>query len=136
MRRTGFILFGMLVLSLAAFGLAEVTLGLGHRGGLTDDTSVRPSVSPKATPTPSLVSTPTPTASPVPVVTPAPTPAAATATTISFVHMRAGASTSTPIVIDLNGGSVLTLGSYADSQWQQVYYGGRSGYVFKAYLSY
>lgn len=136
MRRTGFILLGMLVLSLVAFGLAEVTLGLGHRGGLTDDTSVRPSSQPKATPTPSPAITPTPTETLIPTATPDPTPAAATATTISFVHMRSGASTATTIVLDLNGGTVLTLGAYADSQWQQVYYAGRSGYVFKAYLRY
>jgi len=50
--------------------------------------------------------------------------------------MRSGASTTTPIVADLNGGSVVTLGSYSDSQWQQVTYNGLNGYIFKSYLAY
>jgi len=136
MQRAVFVLVGVLVLSLAAFGLAEATLVFGHRGALTDDRSVRPSTSPKTDAKPSASPATTPTPTPTPAPTPAPTPDARTATTISFVHMRAGASTSTPILTDLNGGTVVTLGTYADSQWQQVYYNGQSGYVFKAYLRY
>lgn len=132
MQRAVFVLLGVLVLSLAAFGLAELTMVYGQRSAITDDRSVRLSTSPQATATP----IPTPSVTPTPVPTPVPTAAAPTVTTISFVHMRTGASTSTPILTDLNGGTVLTLGAYADSQWQQVYYNGRSGYVFKAYLRY
>lgn len=134
MQRAAFVLIGVLVLSLAAFGLAEATMVIGHRGAITDDRSVRPSTEPKATNTPSPSPSATPT--PVPAPTPAPPPVVPTATTISFVHMRAGASTGTPILTDLSGGTVLTLSAYADSQWQQVFYNGQSGYVFKAYLRY
>lgn len=136
MQRAVFVLLGVLVLSLAAFGLAEVTMVSDHRFPLTDDRSVRPSTGSKTavTPSPSPSATPAPTLVPDP--TPAPTPVASTAITVSFVHMRAGASTSTPILTDLNGGTVVTLGAYADNQWQQVFYNGQSGYVFKAYLRY
>ena len=125
-----------MVLSLASFGLAEATMVLGHRSVVTDDRSVRPSTQTKISASPSPSPSATPTATPAPSPTPLATPAAATATTISFVHMRTGASTATPIVVDLNGGSVVTLGAYSDAQWQQVSYNGQSGYVFKAYLRY
>jgi uncharacterized protein YgiM (DUF1202 family) len=134
MKRAVFVLVGVLVLSLAAFGLAEATMVFGHQGVLTDDSSVRPSTSPKAKPAPT--STPIQTATPTPTPTTTPDPVVPTASAISFVHMRAGASTATPIVIDLYGGEVLRLGAYSDSQWQQVSYNGHSGYVFKAYLRY
>lgn len=134
MQRAVFILAGVLVLSLAAFGLAEATMVFGHRSAITDDRSVRPSQTSRAstTPTPSPTPAPTPTATP----TPAPTPVAPTATAISFVHMRAGASRNTPIILDFYGGEVVTLGVYSDRDWQQVVYNGQSGYVFKAYLRY
>jgi len=136
MQRAVFILVGVLVLSLTAFGLAEATMAFGHRGALTDDRTVRPSTSAKATPKLTPSPSATPTLAPTPLPTPVPTAAAPTATTASFVHMRAGASTATAILADLNGGTVVTLGSYVDSQWQQVYYNGQSGYVFRAYLRY
>jgi uncharacterized protein YgiM (DUF1202 family) len=138
MQRAVYILVGILVLSLAAFGLAETTMALGHRSVVTDDRSVRPLTQPKPSPSASPSPSAAPTATPTPASTPTPVlmPAAPTATTISFVHMRSGASTATPIVLDLNGGAVVTLGAYSDSQWQQVNYNGQNGYVFKAYLRY
>ena len=130
MQRAGFVLIGILVLALVASGLAEATMVLGTRNRTSDEQHARPSFSPTPTPPPS----PSATATPPP--TPTPTPAAPTATTISFVHMRSGASTATPIVVDLNGGTVVTLGSYVDSQWQQVSYNGYNGYIFRSYLQY
>ena len=138
MKRVVLIAIGILGLTLVASGLTELTLALGHNGRLTDDRLVRPITSPSphpsTSPSPSVM--PTPTATPAPAATPTPTPAGPTATTNSFVHMRAGASTATPIIANLDGGTVVTLGSYSDSQWQQVQYNGLDGYIFKSYLNY
>jgi hypothetical protein len=74
------------------------------------------------------VSTPTPT--------PSATPAGSKAVTNSFVHLRADKSTSSSILANLNGGTVLQLLPDSDSQWQEVSYNGITGYVFKTYLNY
>jgi uncharacterized protein YgiM (DUF1202 family) len=50
--------------------------------------------------------------------------------------MRAGKSTSTAILMDLNGGTAVQLLSDSDAQWQQVQYNGLTGYIFKTYLAY
>jgi uncharacterized protein YgiM (DUF1202 family) len=139
MGRVSAIIGGILVLAVLAGVLTEATLAVGHRGGIADDATVRPKAS--VTPTPSAtpkVATPTPTPAVTPVSTPTPvaTPAFKTATTSSFVHMRAGKSTSTAIMYDLNGGTVVRLLPDSDAQWQQVQYNGSTGYVFKAYLVY
>ncbi len=138
MRRIVFTVIGILSLSLVAAGLTEATLALGHRGHLHDDRHARPGATPKPSVTPTLTPTPnaSPTSTPVPTTAPAPTPAARTAVTNGFVRMRAGASTSTAIVVELNGGTVVTLGTYSDSQWQQVQYNGLNGYIFKSYLNF
>lgn len=74
---------------------------------------------------------------PAPVVaTPAPEPAAPTATTKSFVRFRAARSTSSTVLAELQAGTVVTLGSYVDSKWQQATYNGQTGYIAKAYLQY
>lgn len=74
---------------------------------------------------------------PAPVVaTPAPEPAAPTATTKSFVRFRAGRSTSSAVLAELQAGTVVTLGSYVDSKWQQATYNGQTGYIAKVYLQY
>jgi len=70
---------------------------------------------------------------PAPVVE---APAARTATTKSFVRFRAGRSTSSAVLAELDGGTVVTLGDYVDTKWQQVTYNGQTGYVAKVYLSY
>ena len=131
---------GVLVLALLAGGLTEGTMALGHRGSLADDVLLRPHKSAKASPTPKPTVAPTPKPTPgavsTPVPTPVPTPATATATTNSFVHLRAGKSTSTAILTDLNGGTVVQLLSDSDAQWQQVRYNGLTGYIFKTYLTY
>lgn len=63
-------------------------------------------------------------------------PAVKTATTVSFVNMRAGKSTSTPIVAELDGGTIVQLRDDADPTWQGVTYNGKVGYIYKEYLHY
>lgn len=75
-------------------------------------------------------------ATPAPAVTTPVVPAAKTATTKSFVRFRAGRSTSTAVLAELDGGTVVTLGSYSDSLWQQATYNGQTGYIYKRYLNY
>jgi uncharacterized protein YgiM (DUF1202 family) len=126
-------LAGVLVLALLAGVLTEASLALGHRGQVSDDAKARPAVSTKSpSPKSSASATPTPTSAP----TPAATPALRSATTNSFVHMRAGKSLSSTILLDLNGGTVVYLLPDADAQWQQVQYSGATGYIFKTYLTY
>lgn len=67
---------------------------------------------------------------------PAPAPVVRTATTKSFVRFRAGRSTSSAVLAELQGGTVVTLGDYADSKWQQATYNGQTGYIAKVYLQY
>lgn len=80
----------------------------------------------------------TPAPAPTPAPTPAPiaAPATKTATTVSFVHMRAGKSTNTPIITNLDGGVVVELRSDSDKYWQGVVYQGKNGYIYKTYLQY
>ena len=131
MQRTVFRFIGVAVITLAAAGLTEATLAYGDRNVVSDGPrSVAASPSPKPTPTPMI----TPTASPT--VSPASIPSPPTAVTNSFVHLRSGASTNTPIIANLDGGTVVTLGTYVDSQWQAVTVNGQSGYVYRSYLTY
>lgn len=130
---------GILVLGLVAGAFTEATFALGHLGSLSNDTLLRPVKSivptPIRTPTPTpmptsvLVPRPTTVATPAPVATP-------TATTNAFVHLRASKSTSSAILTDLNGGTVVGLLSDSDAQWQQVSYNGLNGYIYKTYLAY
>lgn len=135
MSRLFAILGGVLVLALVAGGLTEATLAFGHSGGAGDDASLRPAATqPTAKPTasPKPAATPAPTAAP----TPSPTPAGRQATTNSFVHLRASNSTSSAILANLDGGTMLELLPYSDSAWQEVQYNGTTGYVYKSYLTY
>jgi uncharacterized protein YgiM (DUF1202 family) len=136
MGRAAATLVGVLILALLAGGLTEVTLAIGHRGGISDDRAVRPrtSASPHATGSPKMSPTPTPTLTPT--ATPTATPAGPVAVTNGFVHMRAGKSTSTAILADLQAGTTVQLLPDSDSQWQQVQYNGLTGYIFKSYLRY
>jgi uncharacterized protein YgiM (DUF1202 family) len=134
MGRWAVILGGVLVLALLAGGLTEATLALGGQGRLADDLLLRPTVAHVATPTPTP--TPSPSLSATPTPTPVATPVVPTAVTNSFVHLRAGKSTSTNILIDLNGGTTVQLLADSDAQWQQVKYNGLVGYIFKTYLIY
>jgi len=132
-------LVGVLVLALLAGGMTEATLAIGHRGSINDDTKERPAHVQAAMPLPKPSSKPS--SSPTPAVTPATTPAVTptpgpTVTTNAFVHMRADKSTSSPIIANLDGGTVLQELPDSDSQWQQVMYNGTKGYVYKTYLVY
>jgi uncharacterized protein YgiM (DUF1202 family) len=125
---------GVLVLAIFAGSLTEATLAFG-RSGISDDVLLRPThVAPSSSksPTPS----PSPSATPTPSPTPAPTPTERTATTNGFVHLRAGNSTTSAIIIDLQQGTTVTLLPYSDVSWQQVQYNGQTGYIFKSYLNY
>lgn len=74
---------------------------------------------------------------PAPVVAaPAPAPVVRTATTKSFVRFRAARSTSSAVLAELQGGTVVTLEDYVDSKWQQATYNGQTGYIAKVYLQY
>jgi hypothetical protein len=133
------ILGGVLVLALVAGGLTEATLAFGHSGGIGDDVTLRPATKmPGAKSTPSPKPTASVAATPVPTLAPtlAPTPAGKTATTNSFVHLRASNSTSSAILANLDGGTVVQLLPYSDSLWQEVQYNGTTGYVYKSYLTY
>jgi hypothetical protein len=131
---------GVLVLALLAGGLAEATLALGHHGKIANDLLLRPSQSPQptATASPTLVPTPILTPTPIPAGTPSPiaTPVVKRAITNSFVHMRAGKSIYTNILVDLNANTAVVLLPDSDAQWQQVQYNGLTGYIFKTYLTY
>jgi uncharacterized protein YgiM (DUF1202 family) len=92
-------------------------------------TEVKPVV---VTPAPVVEATPVPAATPAPVATPAPR----TATTKSFVRLRKAASTSSDILVELDGGTVVTLLADENSLWQQVQFGNLIGYIYKSYLTY
>jgi len=128
---------GILLLTCLAAGLTETALAIGHQGGIVDDTMLRPPVR-SASPSPHPTATPSPSPSATPIATPLATPAqsAPTATTSSFVHLRASNSTSSSILSNLNGGTVVQLLSGGDSLWQEVEYDGTVGYIFKSYLTY
>lgn len=139
MSRVLAILGGVLVLALVAGGLTEATLAFGHSGSIGDDASLRSpaglrTVKPTASPKPSATVAATPAATSAP--TPSPTPAGRQATTNSFVHLRASNSTSSNILANLDGGTVVQLLPYSDSLWQEVQYNGLTGYVYASYLSY
>ena len=134
---------GVLVLALLAAGLTETTLAVGSRGRLSDDSAVkvtpRVSASPSAKPSPSAVAkSPSPSAGPsaTPSSTPSPAPSGPVATTNAFVHMRAAASTSSAILYNLNGGTVVKLLPWQDPLWQEVEYNGATGYIYRTYLAY
>ena len=131
-------LSGILVLALLAGGLTEATLALGHHGGIADDAKLRPqsSVTPTPTPSPSSSSTPSPAATLAATPTPVATPVLKTAVTNSFVRIRAGKSTTSAIMYELNGGTVVGLLPGGDSTWQQVSYQGSIGYIYRTYLTY
>lgn len=95
------------------------------------------SPTPSPTPTPEVTPTPSPTPTPAPVLGDQTTaPAERTATTKSFVRLRARATTSSAVLAGLNKGTVVTLGPFSSSTWQEVTVGGQHGYVAKSYLIY
>ncbi len=135
------VVFAVLALafSLSYLEVVRPTISdLAHQLGLTAVYAPAPAkvevAQPQPAPTPAPVVQPTP--APAPVVAPPAAPAAKTAATVSFVHMRAGKSTSTAIVLDLDGGTVVTLRNDSDPTWQGVSVNGKDGYIYKTYLQY
>ena len=128
------IVFGITALALLASILTETSLALGTRQTTSPEpvhqaTVVSPKVIPKTTPTPA----------PTPAVTPTPAPVAPalpTATVNGFVHLRASATTSSAIIIDLNVGNVVQYAQVDAGLWQAVTYNGQNGYIYKSYLNY
>jgi uncharacterized protein YgiM (DUF1202 family) len=77
-----------------------------------------------------------PAAAAVPAPAPKPAAQGRTATTVSFVHVRAGKATTTPIIMDLDGGVTVQLRTDSNATWQGVTVNGKNGYIYKAYLQY
>jgi hypothetical protein len=106
---------------------------------------VTPSVEPSNATVPTSGSVPSPTtstpsqpaaaASAAAVATP-PAAKTPTATTVSFVHVRAGKGTNTPVLFDLEGGVAVELRNDSDPQWQGIRYNGQNAYIYKSYLQY
>lgn len=123
-------ILGALVILAIAAGLSFAALAkpsLGWKSAVVEQT---------ATPEPTPVETPAPVVVPEPIPEPTPAPVEATATTKSFVRLREGPSTSTDILAELQGGTVVTLLADQNSLWQQVRYGNLVGYIYKSYLTY
>jgi uncharacterized protein YgiM (DUF1202 family) len=143
-------------LALAAAILAETTYAIGAGSNLLEHWRVQsgpvafgpwrfnwpvdlPTVTPSPSPTATASVTPVPTVAITLTSTPSPTVAPRvfrTARTSAFVHLRAGASTASAILLDLNGGTTVELLDYQDASWQQVRYNGVMGYIFRSYLTY
>lgn len=120
--------FGILVLTAFGAGVTELSLAAGRQ---TADRPVR-------TPVPTVSASPSATPSPSPSATPAsPAPSGLpTAVTNGFVHMRAGTSTNTPIIADLQAGTTVELTGKAIGLWQPALYHGLNGYIYTPYLNY
>lgn len=99
-----------------------------------------PTPAPDAQPTTTVVQQPTKVEAkpvvPAPAATPAPAaaPAAKTGITVSYVNVRAGKGTATPIITNLEAGTVVELRDDSNSTWQGITYQGKNGYIFKEYL--
>lgn len=63
-------------------------------------------------------------------------PQVKTASTTTFVNVRLGKGTTTPVVMKIEPGMIVQLGNESDAKWQSVRYGGKSGFVFKEYLQF
>lgn len=106
-----------------------------------DQLAALPSPSPSPTLDPVVTPPPTPEPSPTPAAvlgaeaTPTPPPGR-TATTKAFVRLRSKATTNSSVVAGLNKGTVVTLGDFSSSTWQEVTANGQHGYVSKSYLIY
>ena len=63
-------------------------------------------------------------------------PAAKTATTNSYVHLRAAKSVNSAVLSNIASGISVQLTGDADPTWQGVTYQGKTGYIYRAYLTY
>ena len=122
--------FGIIFLTAFGVGAAELSQASAHQSDVPAPVKHVKAASPSPSPAPSSSITPAPTPSPSPVQT------LPTATTNGFVHMRAGTSTSSAIVANLQGGTVVQLPAPAIGLWQPVIYQGLTGYVYTPYLNY
>lgn len=120
------IIFGLLVLTGFGAGVTELSLASGRQ--TADSPGVAASPSPSTTPS----ATPTPT----PLATPTPTPALSTAVTNGFVHLRAGSTTASTDLADLQAGTRVQLTGPVQGLWQPVSYQGESGFIYVTYLNY
>lgn len=124
------IAFGILVITGFGVGVTELSLAVGHQKAV--ELPASPAVSKSASPAPTPSPSPSPSASASPVAS----PSAPTATTNSFVHMRAGTSTASADLANLQGGTVVRLTGKPVGLWQPVSYGGLNGYIYVTYLTY
>jgi uncharacterized protein YgiM (DUF1202 family) len=132
MNRGSSLLLTMVFCLIVALGATQIVLA---RSGAKRTAIVHEARTPSPTPTPSS----TPTGTPVPLLEPVSTPTPVpqrTAVTNGFVHMRAEKSTSSAIVVDLQGGTTVVLHNDETSLWQAVSFGSYNGYVWKSYLTY
>lgn len=121
--------FGILVLTAFGAGVTELSLAAGRQSTDQPSRTALPTPSPSASAVPSPSATPTPSASPAP-------PSLPVAVTNGFVHMRAGTSTNTPIIADLQAGTTVELTGKAIGLWQPAAYRGLNGYIYTPYLNY
>jgi hypothetical protein len=130
--RTLATVFGITVLALLASGLTEASLALGSRQTISPEPMQKIAVvSPKV-----ITTVKPPPAALVPAPAVPATPAQLSATVNGFVHLRSAATTSSPILVDLNAGNVVQYTAVDSGLWQAVTYQGQSGYVYKSYLNY
>ena len=59
-----------------------------------------------------------------------------TATTNSFVNFRAGKSTTSAIITNIESGATVQLRNESDSTWQGVTHQGKNGFIYRSYLNY
>ena len=129
------VFFGVILLSAFGLGATKLSLAIGHPVKAPAHKAVNtPVPSRSATPKPSVSASPAAAPSAAPSSSPAPN--LPTAVTNGFVHMRAGTSTSTAIVANLNAGTVVYLTGKAIGLWQPALYQGLNGYIYTPYLNY
>lgn len=122
---------GILVLTAFGAGVTELSMAAGRQTADRPARTPAPSVSPSPQATPP---TPSPSVAPA-LANPAPS-GLPTAVTNGFVHMRAGTSTNTPIIADLQAGTTVQLTGKAIGLWQPALYNGLNGYIYTPYLNY
>lgn len=115
----------------------------GTKTGWVSNKYLKTPPKPVVKPAPKPVVKPTPKPVTPPVVKPAPTtpeaPKASTSTTIPYeatenLNMRSGSGTSYSILLTIPKGAEVGFVADATTGWAKVVYGGKTGYVSKAYL--
>lgn len=119
------------IIMLTAFGAGVTELSLASNRQTADQPVVKQS--PQLT---HRLATPKPSATPSATPSPTATPGLPTATTNGFVHLRAGTSTATTDLADLQAGTTVELTGAAIGLWQPVRYNGINGFIYTPYLAY